>query len=502
GVNLADVSGSARAGRVTKDDVLAAVAGVAELPAGAQKLKGGAAALAQYMDASRQIPTATSFRTLAVSALDARRRQLKDAGQRVSFTHLIAYAIARAATDEMPVMAHHFLTSGGAPYRVDDGGVNLGLAVDVEKKDGSRTLMVPVIRAAGALDFRQFLDAYNALVEKARTNTLTADDLTGGNITLTNPGGIGTVASVPRLMVGQGTIVATGSISYPVGLEAVGAQIGAEKVMTMTSTYDHRIIQGAESGRFLKLIEEYLRGEHGFYEAVFSALGASLPPLPARPAPSVAVAVAVGGQAQSGGAASPAGETAATAAPNEELMQAVQAATSVLKAYRMHGHLAAKLDPLGTVPGGDPALDPANVGLTPELMAQIPAHILRVSVPGATLAEAVPYLRETYCGPIAYEIEHIASRRQRVWLREAIESGTFRKPLSAEQQKQLLERLTAVDSFERFMGRAYIGAKRFSVEGLDMTVPMIDEIVKLSGEHGAREVVIGMAHRGRVNVLA
>ncbi len=174
----------------------------------------------------------------------------------------------------------------------------------------------------------------------------------------------------------------------------------------------------------------------------------------------------------------------------------------MLKAYRMHGHLAAQLDPLGTAPGGDPALDPANVGLTPELMAMIPARILRMYVPGATLAEAIPHLRETYCGPIAYEIEHIASHRQRLWLREAIESGTYRHQLTAEEQKQLLERLTAVDSFERFMGRAYLGAKRFSVEGLDMTVPMIDEIVRLSGEHGAREVVVGMAHRGRVNVLA
>jgi 2-oxoglutarate dehydrogenase E1 component len=251
GVNLQGVEGSARGGRVTKDDVLTAAANVVELPEGAQKIKGGGAALARYMDESRSIPTATSFRTLAVTALDARRKQLKDAGQKVSFTHLIAYAIARAATDEMPVMAHHFVQSDGTPYRVDDGQVNLGLAVDVEKKDGSRTLMVPVIRDAGRLNFRQFLDAYNALVEKARTNTLSADDLTGGNISLTNPGGIGTVASVPRLMVGQGTIVATGSISYPVGLEAIGAQIGAEKVMTMTSTYDHRIIQGAESGRFL-----------------------------------------------------------------------------------------------------------------------------------------------------------------------------------------------------------------------------------------------------------
>jgi 2-oxoglutarate decarboxylase len=487
GVNLSAVSGSARGGRVTKDDVLAAAATVVELPEGAEKIKGGGAALARYMDESRSIPTATSFRTLTVTTLDARRKQLKEAGLKVSFTHLIAYAIAKSATDEMPVMAHHFVESQGVPYRVDDGGVNLGLAVDVEKKDGTRTLMVPVIRDAGRLAFKQFLEAYNALVDKARTNTLTADDLTGANISLTNPGGLGTVASVPRLMVGQGTIVATGSIAYPVGLEAVGAQIGAEKVMSMTSTYDHRIIQGAESGRFLAMIESYLQGEHGFYEGVFSSLDTSLPALPPKSSPSFAAAPA----------AAP-----AAGAPNEELLQAVQAATSLLRAYRSHGHLAAHLDPLGHKPEGDPSLDPATVGLTPQLLAQIPAHILRMYVPGNTLAEALPYLREIYCGSIAYEIEHITSHGQRLWLREAIESGTYLTALTADEQKTLLQRLTSVDAFERFMGRAYLGAKRFSVEGLDMTVPMIDEVVKLSGEHAAREVVIGMAHRGRVNVLA
>ncbi len=232
------------------------------------------------MEQSLEIPTATSFRTLTVTVLDARRRELKAGTRKVSFTHLIAYAIARAGTDDMPVMAHHFEEIEGKPHRVQDGQVNLGLAVDVEKKDGSRTLMVPVILNAGRLKFDRFLDAYDALVEKARTNTLTADDLTGANITLTNPGGLGTVASVPRLMAGQGTIVATGSIAYPVGLGDIGAMIGAEKVLTMTSTYDHRIIQGAESGRFLGKIEEYLQGEHGFYEDVFAALGVELGPAP------------------------------------------------------------------------------------------------------------------------------------------------------------------------------------------------------------------------------
>ncbi len=446
------------------------------------------------MEQSRSIPTATSFRTVPVTVLDARRNQLKNAGQRVSFTHLIAYAIALVGTGEMPVMAHHFEEIDGKPNRLDDGAVNLGLAVDVEKKDGSRTLMVPVIGDAGRLSFNEFLEAYNALVEKARTNTLTADDLTGANISLTNPGGLGTVASVPRLMTGQGTIIATGSIAYPVGLGNVGAMIGAEKVMTMTSTYDHRIIQGAESGRFLQRIEAYLQGEEGFYERVFADLGVELPELPPPPAPAAAAAAA---------AAAPEAAVQPTAAPaDEEMLQAVQAAVSLLKAHRTHGHLAARLDPLGREPEGDPALDPEPLGLTPELMGKIPARILRMYVPGATLADALPHLRETYCGPIAYEIEHIASHRQRLWLRESIESGEFRKPLTVEEQKSLLKRLTEVDALERFMHKAYLGQKQFSVEGLDMTVPMLDELIQLSATRGAREVVIGTAHRGRLNILA
>ena len=395
----------------------------------------------------------------------------------------------------MPVMATHFAELDGKPHVIDDGGVNLGIAVDVEKKGGGRTLMVPVIKDAGRLTFPQFLDAFNELITKARENKLTADDLQGANVSLTNPGGIGTIASVPRLMNGQGTIVATGAIGYPPGLSGIGATIGAEKVMTMTSTYDHRIIQGAESGQFLQVVEAYLQGEHGFYEQVFSDLGVEIgaarrrhrrrppPPRrsrPRRPRPSAAVA----------------GE------PDLRLLQAVQAAMSLIKAHRTHGHLAARLDPLGSEPEGDPALDPEPLKLTPEIMAKIPASILRVGVPGETLADVIPHLRETYCGTIAYEIEHIASHRQRVWLREKIETGAYRKPLGPEEKVALLRRLTQVDSLERFMHKAYLGQKQFSIEGLDMTVPMLDEMIQLAAVEGAREVVIGMAHRGRLNVLA
>ncbi len=500
GIDLRRLSGHGPAGRITKADVLGALPGNgaaghpgAAAPGGAiTALRGAAAQLARYMDESRSVPTATSFRTLTVTVLDGRRRQLKAAGRRISFTHLVAYAIVRAATD-IPVMAHHYAEIEGKPHRIDDGAVNLGLAVDVEKRDGSRTLMVPVIRDAGRLSFGEFLAAYAELVEKARGNALTADDMARANLTLTNPGGLGTVASVPRLMAGQGTIVATGSIAYPVGLGAVAASIGAEKVMSMTSTYDHRIIQGAESGRFLARVEEYLQGESSFYEDVFGSLGIALgpPPLPAPPAIAAAPVPA-----------EPAAPVVVAEHPSEELLRAVQAAVSLLKAHRTHGHLAARLDPLGSEPEGDPALDPETIGLTPALMAQIPARILRMHVPGITLADALPHLRETYCGTMAYEIEHIASHRQRVWLREKIESGAFRKPPSEDEQRALLRRLVEVDAMERFMHKAYLGQKQFSIEGLDMTVPMLDEMIQLAAAHGGQEVVIGMAHRGRLNVLA
>ena len=489
GIPLEGVSGSGAGGRVTKADVLAAGSSPVASPAtrgSISEMRGGAAMLARYMDDSLAIPTATSLRTLPVTQMDGRRKQLKEAGQKVSFTHIIAWAITRAAADRMPVMTHHFIEQDGKPMRVDDGAVNLGIAVDVEKKDGSRTLMVPVITNAGAMDFASFKTAFDELIEKARTNTLSADDLVGANMTLTNPGGIGTGASVPRLMPGQGTIIATGSIGYPVGLEASGAQIGAEKVMTITSTYDHRVIQGAESGRFLQAIEGYLSGENEFYETLFASLGAPLAPAPETPSASTVAAV----------------QEPRNGEWMLELMQAVQGATALVKAFRTHGHLAATLDPLGTEPVGDPALNPEHTGLTDALMRRIPSKMLRIFVPGENLAESLPYLRDVYTGTMAYESEHIASHRQRHWLREKIEGSVYRQPLESETQRRLLKRLIAVDALERFMHKAYLGQQQFSIEGLDVTVPMIDQAVELAAFAGAKEVVIGMAHRGRLNVLA
>jgi len=506
GVDLGSVSGSGPGAKVTKEDVLAAGNGAGAATAGEAKLlRGPAAMLARAMDESRAVPTATSFRTVAVDTLDAKRRAinvvLKERGLKVSFTHLVAWAIVEAGKG-FPVMVRTFEERDGKPFALEGGPINLGIAVDVEKKDGSHSLVVPAIKGSDGLDFAGFHSSFEDLIAKTRENKLTADDFQGTNISLTNPGGIGTVASVPRLLSGQSAIIATGSIAYPPEwLHASPErlrQIGVSKVMTLTSTYDHRVIQGAESGEFLRRIEQLLQGEDSFYEAVAADLGIDAAGV-TNAHPAAASAPPLGGAVAAAPSAEP---STAPGEVDEELLQAVQAATSLLKAYRTHGHLAAHLDPLGSEPKGDPALQPENVNLTPELMARIPASILRIGVPGETLLEALPRMRQTYCGTIAYQVEHLSSHQQRIWLREMIETGAHRQPPSGDEKRRLLERLIDVFQFERFLEKAYLGQKMFSIEGLDVVVPMLDELVTLSHRAGAEEVVFGMAHRGRLSVLA
>src|SRR5881398_754769 len=360
---------------------------ISPLPAGLTPLTGPAARLVQNMTDSLSVPTATSFRDIVVDTLDARRKelnaQLAARGKKISFTHLIGFAIVQAAK-QFPVMTHAFQEVDGKPHRFDPRGVSLGLAVDVEKKDGSRALLVPVIKRADALDFAVFHATYETLVEKARAGRLLPDDFAGATITLTNPGTIGTVASVPRLMKGQGSIIATGAIR----------QVGAARIMTLTSTYDHRIIQGAESGLFLRRLEELLQGEENFYGAVFESLG--LTGIGKRETGNVA-------------AAEPSFPVSRVPSPDES--KHVAAAMALVKAIRNFGHLAARLDPLGSEPPGDPALDPGPLGLSAAIMARIPAELLRIYVPGRTLAEAYPRLQETYCGTISYEVERSEERR-------------------------------------------------------------------------------------------
>jgi 2-oxoglutarate dehydrogenase E1 component len=448
------------------------------------------------MNESLAVPTATSFREFPVTVLDQRRRALnaalKTAGrtEKISFTHLIGFAVVQAARQH-PVMTSVYAESDGQPLRIPGGKVNLGLAVDVERRDGSRGLVVPVIHDAGALGFADFHSRYEALVEKARANKLLPEAFQGANITLTNPGGLGTGASVPRLMPGQGSIIAVGSIGYPPAFADLSddrlRELGIAPVMTVSSTYDHRVIQGAESGEFLRTLDGLLQGEDRFYDGVFESLG--------MPAPAATPVLAPAAPPRVSRGPVPVRES-------DVMLYHVAAAMALVKAHRTHGHLAARLDPLGSEPLGDPALDPGPLGLTPDIMAQIPAKVLRISSPGATLAEALPRLNEAYCGTMAYELEHLASHAERVWLRQMIETGTHRAPLSTEGQKALLERLTQVEVLERFLHKAYLGQKRFSIEGVDMLVPMLDLLIELAAQQGARDVVLGMAHRGRLNVLA
>ena len=466
--------------------------GDATAPPGATPLRGPAARLAANMAASLAVPTATSFRDVPVGVLEARRRQLNDAvaPQKVSFTHLIGFALARAA-GEQPAMTRAFADVGGAAHVIEPGAVNLGLAVDVERPDGSHFLVVPVIRGAQTLDFAAFHARYEELVAGARDSSLGPDDYVGATMTLTNPGTLGTTASVPRLMPGQGCIVATGAIR----------DVGEARVMTLTSTYDHRVIQGAESGAFLRRVAALLDGEDGFYGAVATSLGAGrLPELADQPAAPSASAAAPSEPAQPAAPvmAGPAGPSVTVSGAD---LGRMASAMALVDAYRLYGHLAAQLDPLGTPPPGDPALDPAFHGLDPEAMDRIPGDLLKAHVGGDTLAEVLVRLRRTYSGTIAYEVEHIANHAERTWLREAIESGRYRSALKRKEQKRLLARLTEVEGLEHFLHKAYLGQKRFSIEGLDAMVPMLDLVLELAAEGGTKRAVMGMAHRGRLNVL-
>ncbi|MGH2466661.1 MAG: multifunctional oxoglutarate decarboxylase/oxoglutarate dehydrogenase thiamine pyrophosphate-binding subunit/dihydrolipoyllysine-residue succinyltransferase subunit, partial [Candidatus Limnocylindrales bacterium] len=468
----------------------------------AQPLRGAAARIAQNMTASLAVPTATSFRDVPVGVLETRRAQLNaqlaeraaggDAGRaptKLSLTHLVAYAVAQAAAARPAVLAH-YAEPEGVPSRVEPGAVHLGLAVDVEARDGARNLLVPVVRGADELDFAAFVTAYEDLVGRARTLRLGPDELQGATISLTNPGTVGTTASVPRLMPGQGTIVASGAIRRGPG----------PAVMTLSSTYDHRVIQGAESGRFLKAVDELLAGGDEFYEYVAGCLDLELGPLPGAAEgfgtrPALAAGASAPGTSTAGASAGPRGVEAGEAIE-------IAAGMALVDAYRAFGHRAAHLDPLGTPPPGDPALDPAFWGLSPEALARLPASVLRVHVQGATLADALPELARAYGGTAAFEVEHLSSHDERAWLREMIESGRYRLHLGPADRRQLLERLTSVEALERFLGRAFLGQKRFSIEGIDVLVPMLDRIVASAAANGTRAVEVGMAHRGRLNVLA
>ena len=466
----------------------AAPAPVPAAAEGAQALRGAAARIVANMRASLDVPTATSVRSVPARLLEVNRAALNTAlsrssGAKVSFTHLIAFAVVRAL-GQVSAMNATFVESidvKGTPGIVRHDHVGLGLAVDVQRPDGTRNLMVPVIRDADTLDFRAFLLAYEDLVRKVHAGAIGADDFVGATVTLTNPGTLGTIQSVPRLMPGQGTIIGVGALSWPSGFEAADAralaEMGVGRVMNLTSTYDHRIIQGAESGLFLKYVAECLTGGHQFYDDVFFSLG--IPYEPSRWSPD-----------RNAGAADEA----------ERILKQIRV-QELINMFRVRGHLYAHLDPLHSDPPPvHDELELSNYGLT---IWDLPRRFVTGGLAGrdqATLEEILSLLREAYCRTTGIEYGHIMDPAQKRWIQERVEGVT--SLLDAAEQRRILQALNEAEVFERFLHSRYVGQKRFGLEGGESTIVALQEILDSAAAAGVREAVIAMAHRGRLNVLA
>jgi len=452
-------------------------------------LRGAASKIVQNMEASLGLPTATSVRNIPVKALEENRRvinhHLSIVGQsKASFTHVIAWAIV-TALKQFPRLNSAYLMNDGTPTRIDHQDVNLGIAVDVEKKDGSRSLLVPNIKQAQSLNFAQFLKAYNDLVKKARANSLQVADFEGTTISLTNPGTIGTISSIPRLMQTQGAIIATGQIDYPAEYSAadheVLAELGVSKVMTITSTYDHRIIQGAESGAFLAKIHELLLGEEEFYDAIFRDL--RIPYEPVRWGRDRKRSLFGAGQ-------------------SEDLSGREAGVLQMINAYRVRGHLIADLDPLEYKVGHHAELNPAYYGLTIwDLDREFVCGGL-CGKPTARLRDILETLRETYCGKLGPEFMHIQDPLQKKWLQDKMEPTRNASPLDGALKRRILMKLNDAEAFEKFLHTKFVGHKRFSLEGAETLIPMLDHLLNLAVESNVSEAVMGMAHRGRLTVLA
>ncbi|HLX78831.1 MAG TPA: multifunctional oxoglutarate decarboxylase/oxoglutarate dehydrogenase thiamine pyrophosphate-binding subunit/dihydrolipoyllysine-residue succinyltransferase subunit, partial [Acidimicrobiales bacterium] len=450
-------------------------------------LRGVPARIAENMVASLGVPTATSVHPVPAKLLEVNRSILNDELQRsgrekVSFTHLIGWAVVRALGD-VPALNATYLDDAdgkGAPGVARHKHIGLGIAIDLARPDGSRTLVVPVIKQADTLDFRGFRAAYESLVAKARAGKLEVDDFAGATVTITNPGTLGTTQSVPRLMRGQGAIIGVGALDYPAEFQLAApetiAALGVGKVVTLTSTYDHRIIQGAESGLFLRRVHELLVGADAFYDDAFASLGVLREP----------VRWARDEQYASGD----------DAQTRKELK--VQ---SLINMYRVRGHLIAHLDPLQTEPPKlHPELDPAHYGLSVWDFDR-PFHT--GGLPGTEilpLSEIIDTLREAYCGTVGIEYMHIQTPEEKRWIQRHVEGVSTE--VSVDEKRHILERLNAAEAFETFLHLRYIGQKRFGLEGAESTIPFLDATLEAAARAGLSEVVFGMAHRGRLNVLA
>lgn len=442
--------------------------------------------IAENMEESLGVPTATSVRNIPMKVLEENRLMINqyladDARPRCSFTHVIAYALVQALK-KIPALNNSFAGDERTPKKMMHADINLGLAIDLVGRDGGRLLLVPNIKAAQNLNFSAFFDSYNDLIERAREGKLDAASFQNTTITLTNPGGIGTVLSRPRLMKGQGAIIATGSISYPAEYEAASPEtlqvLGIGKVMSVSSTYDHRIIQGAESGMFLSYLHDLLIGEHGFYEEIFSAL--KIPHIPFRLRKDEAIVL---------------GQQANTT-QTERAMKVSQ----LIHAYRVRGFLLAHVDPLHLTPREHPELELKNYGLTIwDLDRQFDTLSL-LPKKTAPLREILQRLRDTYCRRMGVEYMYINDVEQKSWLQQMVERGD--ENFDRAEKTKILSDLVRAEGIEHFLHKRYVGHKRFSIEGAEVVIPILRELLDQAARFGATEAIIGMAHRGRLNVLA
>ena len=443
-------------------------------------LRGMSKTLAANMDQSLTVPTATSVRTIPAKLMIDNRivinNHLRRArGGKISFTHLIAWAMVQTLKT-FPSQNVFYTEVDGKPSVVAPAHVNIGIAIDLPKPDGTRSLLVPSIKRADTMTFAEFLAGYEDVVARARANKLTAADFAGTTISLTNPGGIGTEHSVPRLMQGAGCIVGAGALEYPAAFQGSAektlTELGIGKTITLTSTYDHRVIQGAGSGEFLKIIHELLIGQHSFYEDISAAL--RIPYDPIHWAEDISVDLA----------AMP-GKTARV----QEL----------INSYRVRGHLMADIDPLEYKQRTHPDLEIGSHGLT---FWDLDREFVTGGFGGKTsalLRDILGVLRDSYCRTIGVEYMHIQDPAQRAWFQQVLEQK-YQKP-THDEQLHILSKLNEAEAFETFLQTKYVGQKRFSLEGGESTIPLLDEILQGATTAGLDEVAIGMAHRGRLNVL-
>ncbi|MGD0365631.1 MAG: multifunctional oxoglutarate decarboxylase/oxoglutarate dehydrogenase thiamine pyrophosphate-binding subunit/dihydrolipoyllysine-residue succinyltransferase subunit, partial [Bryobacteraceae bacterium] len=464
-----------------------------------QPLRGIAAKIAENMSASVTIPLASSQRVIPVKVMDENRRIINQhrtlvGKSKVSYTHLIGWAILKAL-EEYPGLNHAYGEINGQPARIVHPRINLGIAVDVAGKDGGRNLLVPNIKNAGGLDFAQYVTTFDDLVDRARKGKLAPADFQETTISLTNPGTVGTMASSPRLMTGQGAIIAAGAIDYPAEYQGAApetrATLGIGKVMSLSCTYDHRIIQGAESGMFLGKVQTLLDGRDGFYEEIFAHLKMPHQPVMWEPDRHVMLPGASGRTAE--------------IAKEAGVLQ-------LINAYRVRGHLIADLDPLGGEPTNHPELDPVSYGLTiwdldrefltGSLSEAIGEHSSQPGPkPVATLREILETLRQTYCGKIGCEYMNIQHPEQKRWLQHRMEPQANNWPLDRETRLRILRGLLKAEEFEHFLHARFVGQKRFALEGAETAIPILDELLERAAGRSVHEIVIGMAHRGRLTVL-